>query len=80
MPGLDTLAAEMAGAKPARFPTLWEVLANGIIFQQISLESASSIMNRFVRRYAALDDTNSELGARTLTKIDFDELEVALDL
>jgi hypothetical protein len=29
---------------------------------------------------AALDDTNSELGARTLTKIDFDELEVALDL
>ena len=38
----------MRGVKPPRYPTLWEACVNVIVFQQISLLAASSIMRRLI--------------------------------
>jgi DNA-3-methyladenine glycosylase II len=43
---LDPLVARMRGVRPPRYPTVWEACANAIVFQQISLHAASSIMGR----------------------------------
>ncbi len=48
VPWLAPLVARMRGVKPPRYPTLWEACANAIIFQQVSLRAASSIMQRLV--------------------------------
>jgi DNA-3-methyladenine glycosylase II len=40
------LAVRMRGVKPPRYPTLWEACVNVIVFQQISLHAASTIMER----------------------------------
>ena len=48
---LVALARRFKGVRPPRFPTLFESLANGIIFQQISLEAAISILNKFAQTY-----------------------------
>jgi DNA-3-methyladenine glycosylase II len=45
---LRRLADRMRGVKPPRYPTLWEACVNAVIFQQISLAAASSIMGRLV--------------------------------
>ncbi|HET6896289.1 MAG TPA: hypothetical protein VFH72_12970 [Candidatus Baltobacteraceae bacterium] len=45
---LDFLARELRGLRPPRYPTLWEALAHSIVFQQISLHAAASIMRRFI--------------------------------
>ncbi len=48
MPWLAPLARRMRGIKPPRYPTLWEACVNTIVFQQISLQAASSIMRRLI--------------------------------
>lgn len=48
---LRALARRMRGVKPPRYPTLWEACVNAIIFQQISVVAAGSIMGRFVERF-----------------------------
>jgi DNA-3-methyladenine glycosylase II len=48
IPWLDPLVARMRGVKPPRYPTLWEACANAIVFQQVSLRAASTIMQRVV--------------------------------
>jgi DNA-3-methyladenine glycosylase II len=45
---LSPLAARMRGVKPPRYPTLWEAFVNVIAFQQLSLQSASSIVRRLI--------------------------------
>ena len=45
---LAPLVARMAGAKPPRYPTIWEAAVNAIVFQQISLSAATSIVRRLV--------------------------------
>jgi DNA-3-methyladenine glycosylase II len=45
---LASLAAELRGLKPPRYPTLWEACAHAILFQQISIHAAASIMRRVV--------------------------------
>ena len=52
---LSQLARRMRGMKPPRYPTLWEACLNGVIFQQISLAAASTIMGRIVRLGESLD-------------------------
>ncbi len=47
-PWLATLARELAGLRPPRYPTLWEALAHAIVFQQISIHAAASIMRRVI--------------------------------
>ena len=48
VPWLAPLVRRMRGVKPPRYPTLWEGCANAIVFQQVSLRAASSIMGRLI--------------------------------
>jgi DNA-3-methyladenine glycosylase II len=48
IPWLHPLVLRMRGVRPPRYPTLWEACVNAIVFQQISLHAASSIMRRFI--------------------------------
>lgn len=48
VPWLRTLARELRGLKPPRYPSLWEACAHSIVFQQISIHAAASIMRRVV--------------------------------
>jgi len=43
---LHPLVSRMRGVRPPRYPTVWEACVNAIVFQQISLHAASSIMGR----------------------------------
>jgi DNA-3-methyladenine glycosylase II len=45
---LAPLEQRMRGLKPPRYPTLFEACANAIVFQQVSLQSASAIMRRLI--------------------------------
>jgi DNA-3-methyladenine glycosylase II len=38
----------MRGVKPSRNPRLWEACVNAIVFQQVSLRAANTIMHRLV--------------------------------
>jgi DNA-3-methyladenine glycosylase II len=44
---LYPLVLRMRGVRPPRYPTLWEACVNAIVFQQVSLVAASTIMGRF---------------------------------
>ena len=48
IPWLSPLGERMRGVRPPRYPTLWEACANAIVFQQISLHAATSIMRRLI--------------------------------
>ena len=45
---LAPLAIRMRGVKPPRYPTLWEACVNAVLFQQLSLSSASAISRRMI--------------------------------
>ncbi len=47
-PWLARLTTLLRGLKPPRYPTLWEALAHAVIFQQISIFAAASIMRRMI--------------------------------
>jgi DNA-3-methyladenine glycosylase II len=47
-PWLAFLARELKGLRPPRYPSLWEALAHSIVFQQISIHAAASIMRRTI--------------------------------
>ncbi|MFN2448809.1 MAG: DNA-3-methyladenine glycosylase [Candidatus Baltobacteraceae bacterium] len=51
-PWLASLAHELRGLKPPRYPSVWEALAHAIVFQQISIHAAASIMRRVVEQLA----------------------------
>ena len=51
-PWLAALARDLRGVKPPRYPDLWEALCNGIVFQQLSIAAASTIMRRLVERFS----------------------------
>jgi DNA-3-methyladenine glycosylase II len=48
IPWLRPLAQRMRGVKPPRYPTLWEAAVNAIVFQQVSIYSASAILGRLI--------------------------------
>jgi DNA-3-methyladenine glycosylase II len=48
IPWLTPLVQRMQGVKPPRYPTLWEACVNAIVFQQLSLASATAIMRRLI--------------------------------
>ena len=50
---LRPLARRMRGVKPPRYPTLWEACVNAIVFQQVSLQAASSILRKIIRALGA---------------------------
>ncbi len=50
---LHRLACELRGLHPPRYPTMWEACAHAIVFQQISIHAAGSIMRRLVEALGA---------------------------
>ncbi len=48
IPWLAPLVERMRGVKPPRYPALWDACANAIVFQQISLRAASTVMHRMI--------------------------------
>ena len=48
---LDELTGRFRGAKPPRFPTLFEGLANAVTCQQLSLTLGIQLLNRLVRAF-----------------------------
>lgn len=52
-PWLAYLTDELRGLRPPRYPSLWEALAHAIVFQQISIHAAASIMRRLVEAFGA---------------------------
>ena len=58
---LYPLVARMRGVRPPRYPSVWEACVNAIIFQQISLHAASSIMGRLT---VALSEPVEHSGVR----------------
>ncbi len=52
-PWLARLTERLRGMHPPRYPSLWEALAHAIVFQQISIHAASSIMRRTVQTLSA---------------------------
>jgi DNA-3-methyladenine glycosylase II len=49
---LARLANAFKGVKPPRYATLWEACAHAIVFQQISIHAAGSIMRRTIEALA----------------------------
>lgn len=47
-PWLDYIAKQIKGVRPPRYPSLFEALAHSIVFQQISIHAAASIMRRVI--------------------------------
>ncbi len=47
-PWLSYISRELKGLRPPRYPSLWEALAHAIVFQQISIHAAGSIMRRTI--------------------------------
>ncbi len=60
---LRPIAAELRGLKSPRYPSLWEACAHAIVFQQISIHAAASIMRRAVE---ALGDGVHAAGVRCI--------------
>jgi DNA-3-methyladenine glycosylase II len=53
VPRLYPLVEQAAGVKPPRYPTLWEAICNAVVFQQVSIDAAMTIMRRFVAHCSA---------------------------
>jgi DNA-3-methyladenine glycosylase II len=60
---LRPIAAALRGLKPPQYPSVWEACAHAIVFQQISIHAAASIMRRAVE---ALGDSVTVSGVRCI--------------
>lgn len=58
---LGPLVAHFRGMKPPRFPTVFESLLNAVAFQQLSLESGLSLLNRLAATYGKAVRTDGSL-------------------
>ncbi|MBV8373335.1 MAG: hypothetical protein JOY69_08760, partial [Candidatus Eremiobacteraeota bacterium] len=59
---VETLATQLRGLKPPRYPTLWEACAHAVVFAQISIYAGAAIMRRLVE---LLGEEVSAQGVRT---------------
>jgi DNA-3-methyladenine glycosylase II len=59
-PNLNSLVLKFKGVKPPCYPTLFEALVNAITFQQFSLESGFSLLNKLSAKYGTLFKEGSE--------------------
>lgn len=60
LPWLAPLARRLRGLKPPRYRSLWEAFVNAVVFQQVSLHSATATVRRMVVAFGApveCDDT-----------------------
>jgi DNA-3-methyladenine glycosylase II len=51
-PVMAELATRFRGVKPPRFSSLWESFVNTVVFQQLSLAAAMTIVRRLVERFS----------------------------
>jgi DNA-3-methyladenine glycosylase II len=51
-PGLAEIVRAACGFKTPRYPSLWEAICNAVVYQQVSLEAATSIMRRFIAHFS----------------------------
>ena len=58
-PDLNILVKNFRGAKPPRFPTLFEPLINAIACQQLSLEVGIKLLNRLSQNYGQVFQTET---------------------
>jgi DNA-3-methyladenine glycosylase II len=58
-PKLRSLAKTLRGARPPRFPTLFESFCRIIPYQQLSLEAGSAVTSRFAERFARIVDSGA---------------------
>jgi len=49
LPWLRATAQRMRGARPPRYPSLWEACVNAVVFQQVSIISASAMLKRLIQ-------------------------------
>ena len=49
---LAPLVRDARGVKPPRYPTIWEACVNAIVYQQVSIHAAGSILRRVIERYS----------------------------
>ncbi|MBF6612934.1 MAG: DNA-3-methyladenine glycosylase 2 family protein [Chloroflexi bacterium] len=49
---LAVIVREARGVKPPRYPSLWEAICNAVVYQQVSLEAATSTMRRFIAHFS----------------------------
>lgn len=48
VPWLAAIVDRFRGLRPPRYPSLWEASVNAVVFQQVSLQSASAIIGRLI--------------------------------
>jgi DNA-3-methyladenine glycosylase II len=58
VPWLDSIATAARGARPPRYPSLWETVCNAVVYQQVSIHAAGAILRRTIERYAVPVETN----------------------
>ena len=58
IPWLHELAQAFRGVRPPRYASLWEACVHAIVFQQISIHAASSIMGRLVAALGTVVDAD----------------------
>jgi DNA-3-methyladenine glycosylase II len=49
---LAPLVRGARGVKPPRYPSIWEACVNAIVYQQVSIHAAGSILRRVIERYS----------------------------
>jgi DNA-3-methyladenine glycosylase II len=52
VPWLAPLVRGARGVKPPRYPTIWEACVNAIVYQQVSIHAAGSILRRVIERFS----------------------------
>lgn len=52
VPILSALVGRAFGVKPPRYGRLWEAICNAVVFQQVSIESATAVMRRLIAHYS----------------------------
>lgn len=51
LPWLHPLARRLLGVKPPRYRSLWEAFVNAVVFQQLSLQSATAVVKRMMMAF-----------------------------
>jgi DNA-3-methyladenine glycosylase II len=52
LPAVAPLVARFRGVKPPRFASLWEAIVNSVVFQQLSLAAAMTMVRRLVLAFS----------------------------
>ncbi len=58
-PWLSRIVDAARGVKPPRYPSVWEAIVNAVVFQQVSIHAAASILRRVIARYEPLRDVGN---------------------